>query len=155
MGITYLCVKLLIFLRLIEFNLLFENWVFFFKQKTAYEMRISDWSSDVCSSDLREKRRTGWDLPTQQRWVASSQAPLRAIALALQCWLVRCFVRHSPATSRPPPLAVRGRLPSAPLVPLSAAPLRRFPPVHALPFPLPRPDSALPLFSPLLPLSCL
>src|SRR3546814_8099113 len=29
--------------------------VFFFKQKTAYEMRISDWSSDVCSSDLPEK----------------------------------------------------------------------------------------------------
>src|SRR3546814_1119887 len=27
--------------------------VFFFKQKTAYEMRISDWSSDVCSSDRR------------------------------------------------------------------------------------------------------
>src|SRR3546814_12453907 len=27
--------------------------VFFFKQKTAYEMRISDWSSDVCSSDLQ------------------------------------------------------------------------------------------------------
>src|SRR3546814_10819167 len=26
---------------------------FFFKQKTAYEIRISDWSSDVCSSDLR------------------------------------------------------------------------------------------------------
>src|SRR3546814_14605950 len=32
--------------------------VFFFKQKTAYEMRISDWSSDVCSSDL-EMRHTG------------------------------------------------------------------------------------------------
>src|SRR3546814_1808941 len=29
-----------------------ELCVFFFKQKTAYEMRISDWSSDVCSSDL-------------------------------------------------------------------------------------------------------
>src|SRR3546814_6054123 len=28
---------------------------FFFKQKTAYEMRISDWSSDVCSSDLRRR----------------------------------------------------------------------------------------------------
>src|SRR3546814_20776141 len=27
---------------------------FFFKQKTAYEMRISDWSSDVCSSDLEQ-----------------------------------------------------------------------------------------------------
>src|SRR3546814_941287 len=30
--------------------------VFFFKQKTAYEMRISDWSSDVCSSDLQVAR---------------------------------------------------------------------------------------------------
>src|SRR3546814_4483052 len=30
--------------------------VFFFKQKTAYEMRISDWSSDVCSSDLTRLR---------------------------------------------------------------------------------------------------
>src|SRR3546814_17618162 len=29
-----------------------ESCFFFFKQKTAYEMRISDWSSDVCSSDL-------------------------------------------------------------------------------------------------------
>src|SRR3546814_4584109 len=31
----------------------YDNYcLFFFKQKTAYEMRISDWSSDVCSSDL-------------------------------------------------------------------------------------------------------
>src|SRR3546814_9151476 len=30
---------------------------FFFKQKTAYEMRISDWSSDVCSSDLERRLR--------------------------------------------------------------------------------------------------
>src|SRR3546814_3942788 len=30
---------------------------FFCKQKTAYEMRISDWSSDVCSSDLQFRRR--------------------------------------------------------------------------------------------------
>src|SRR3546814_8177778 len=29
--------------------------IFFFKQKTAYDMRISDWSSDVCSSDLPEQ----------------------------------------------------------------------------------------------------
>src|SRR3546814_2714996 len=29
---------------------------FFFKQKTAYEMRISDWSSDVCSSDLPQRQ---------------------------------------------------------------------------------------------------
>src|SRR3546814_14109426 len=32
---------------------------FFFKQKTAYEMRISDWSSDVCSSDLVKVRAGG------------------------------------------------------------------------------------------------
>src|SRR3546814_11634457 len=32
-------------------------WFFFFKQKTAYEMRISDWSSDVCSSDLAARRQ--------------------------------------------------------------------------------------------------
>src|SRR3546814_6920108 len=31
---------------------MFSVVLFFFKQKTAYEMRISDWSSDVCSSDL-------------------------------------------------------------------------------------------------------
>src|SRR3546814_19333715 len=33
----------------------FYCYFFFFKQKTAYEMRISDWSSDVCSSDLQDK----------------------------------------------------------------------------------------------------
>src|SRR3546814_4174521 len=35
-----------------EFMLHLDFFFFFFKQKTAYEMRISDWSSDVCSSDL-------------------------------------------------------------------------------------------------------
>src|SRR3546814_7555558 len=34
------------------------SFFFFFKQKTAYEMRISDWSSDVCSSDLLTHRST-------------------------------------------------------------------------------------------------
>src|SRR3546814_5117429 len=33
------------------------SFFFFFKQKTAYEMRISDWSSDVCSSDLHANVR--------------------------------------------------------------------------------------------------
>src|SRR3546814_8969175 len=35
---------------------------FFFKQKTAYEMRISDWSSDVCSSDLADHVGAGLQL---------------------------------------------------------------------------------------------
>src|SRR3546814_19319446 len=37
--------------------------VFFFKQKTAYEMRISDWSSDVCSSDLFDRPFIAFPLP--------------------------------------------------------------------------------------------
>src|SRR3546814_3273755 len=36
------------------FNIVCIFFFFFFKQKTAYEMRISDWSSDVCSSDLEQ-----------------------------------------------------------------------------------------------------
>src|SRR3546814_7276387 len=59
---------------------------FFFKQKTAYEMRISDWSSDVCSSDLKRtvdvavnlnnKLVTAKDMFT----VASSPSPLQSAA---------------------------------------------------------------------------
>src|SRR3546814_16789592 len=37
---------------------------FFFKQKTAYEMRISDWSSDVCSSDLFKGKTIGVQIST-------------------------------------------------------------------------------------------
>src|SRR3546814_5792561 len=41
------------FILMLEFSIIVGLFVvFFFKQKTAYEMRISDWSSDVCSSDL-------------------------------------------------------------------------------------------------------
>src|SRR3546814_4479434 len=35
-----------------DFVVILSGFFFFFKQKTAYELRISDWSSDVCSSDL-------------------------------------------------------------------------------------------------------
>src|SRR3546814_1826948 len=48
-------IRLLLFLLVCVFQmcfLLLYLFFFFFKQKTAYEMRISDWSSDVCSSDL-------------------------------------------------------------------------------------------------------
>src|SRR3546814_859264 len=44
---------------------------FFFKQKTAYEMRISDWSSDVCSSDLMD----GFDAHTGVILIAASNRP--------------------------------------------------------------------------------
>src|SRR3546814_6872770 len=42
-------------------------WFFFFKQKTAYEMRISDWSSDVCSSDLFLKASGSSDTALKQQ----------------------------------------------------------------------------------------
>src|SRR3546814_4191711 len=57
---------------------------FFFKQKTAYEMRISDWSSDVCSSDLpggaslcepsAPDAGYGLPLPTREKGLASRNA---------------------------------------------------------------------------------
>src|SRR3546814_16353779 len=42
---------------LYEYIICCVYFLFFFKQKTAYEMRISDWSSDVCSSDLQQHDR--------------------------------------------------------------------------------------------------
>src|SRR3546814_5585009 len=73
---------------------------FFFKQKTAYEMRISDWSSDVCSSDLR--RRAGAARRTRGRMTRTEKDKMLAGALyhpgapeiqadlaATQAWLVR------------------------------------------------------------------
>src|SRR3546814_3210515 len=49
---------------------------FFFKQKTAYEMRISDWSSDVCSSDLGLARPPGArDRRTRDRQGIDRRAP--------------------------------------------------------------------------------
>src|SRR3546814_10128313 len=49
--------------------------LFFFKQKTAYEMRISDWSSDVCSSDLSDERACD-DNGTQSRQSDATQCPV-------------------------------------------------------------------------------
>src|SRR3546814_5607899 len=49
---------------------------FFFKQKTAYEMRISDWSSDVCSSDLLFAAIAGVlvfsEYPTIHTWIGAA-----------------------------------------------------------------------------------
>src|SRR3546814_5422849 len=54
---------------------------FFFKQKTAYEMRISDWSSDVCSSDLET--------------VFGEEEPARGDAVGL-----RAFGQHADVAAR-------------------------------------------------------
>src|SRR3546814_2239069 len=73
---------------------------FFFKQKTAYEMRISDWSSDVCSSDLIEQlpRNPCADHRTHERlWRIVPRADtdlLRRARQTLDEVLTECIVRH-------------------------------------------------------------
>src|SRR3546814_10103459 len=51
--------------------------VCFFKQKTAYEMRISDWSSDVCSSDL------SWQDPSNNKAFLDGQVSLTANGISV------------------------------------------------------------------------
>src|SRR3546814_2341432 len=55
----------------------------FFKQKTAYELRISDWSSDVCSSDLITVEIVGYPLPEDRRAGGDAALALQADGVAL------------------------------------------------------------------------
>src|SRR3546814_6408472 len=57
------------------FTYLFLYFFFFFKQKTAYEMRISDWSSDVCSSDLVWPSAPHGQTPSQTAFVMPPATP--------------------------------------------------------------------------------
>src|SRR3546814_3116260 len=68
------------------YPMFFKNFVhvtflvfFFFKQKTAYEMRISDWSSDVCSSDLKGQNPQCLSAEARWRWQSSPQCGSRRI----------------------------------------------------------------------------
>src|SRR3546814_12586824 len=71
--------------------------MFFFKQKTAYEMRISDWSSDVCSSDLRAARQAPG--VAIRLWEEAATASLPAhdppevLEADLSALLLSCLVR--------------------------------------------------------------
>src|SRR3546814_7522598 len=59
-----MCISLFVFFFYLYYLLsLMSVCFFFFKQKTAYEMRISDWSSDVCSSDLPSVPVTSAEFP--------------------------------------------------------------------------------------------
>src|SRR3546814_9607523 len=60
-----------------------ERDVFYFKQKTAYEMRISDWSSDVCSSDL--------DMMDETKAVALAQKILEGFNRGEVSSIAGCF----------------------------------------------------------------
>src|SRR3546814_1781396 len=72
------------FVCVMSFDLCVHVLFFFFKQKTAYEMRISDWSSDVCSSDLRPGRARPRSWPRSARrslWPRALSDPCRSLAL--------------------------------------------------------------------------
>src|SRR5881227_3557599 len=72
---------------------------FFFKQKTAYEITVRDWSSDVCSSDLAASAASTGEVPARYERV-SGGGPVRGESCALP-------TRILPAPSRDLPL--RGR----------------------------------------------
>src|SRR3546814_18309204 len=94
---------------------------FFFKQKTAYEMRISDWSSDVCSSDLR---LTFWLRPTE----GERQDCGRGVeALQTHPSSRRYAQRYNTAATDP--LRVSRRQFFHPRLPLSGQPDRRLCPI--------------------------
>src|SRR3546814_4274709 len=71
---------------------------FFFKQKTAYEMRISDWSSDVCSSDLSS---------TVLLTYSSSPSGDRASLCGSRCPSLRGWVGKPPAPPATVPWQIR------------------------------------------------
>src|SRR3546814_3825387 len=85
---------------LYRFLLCSSMFFFFFKQKTAYEMRISDWSSDVCSSDLTDRadgagsEQDGDDIflhrasPSGER--AAGKAASRSAAQSWPAWVRKC-----------------------------------------------------------------
>src|SRR3546814_12776102 len=90
--------------------------VFFFKQKTAYEMRISDWSSDVCSSDLQiqlcESPDGQYDAaheaagPARGRRTSMNRIlPALAVDVLLAAPAALAAETAAPADRRPPPKA--------------------------------------------------
>src|SRR3546814_15991566 len=91
---------------------------FFFKQKTAYEMRISDWSSDVCSSDLRTDRygrppgTRGWRVASLMEHIPWAQLYRPDLAFNqdgsfMACFEVRGHDLESPSPADPAGTAQR------------------------------------------------
>src|SRR3546814_10757977 len=74
--------------------------IFFFKQKTAYEMRISDWSSDVCSSDLRESMA---QVPRRSRRTPQAVSLSGQTRTAHRAGIYSTCVEAAPARSPTPP----------------------------------------------------
>src|SRR3546814_2775186 len=82
--------------------------VFFFRQKTAYEMRISDWSSDVCSSDLINSATKGFvncGTTPKGSSVASNAAPkINTAPISIPGYNQGVAYAAAPAAPRPTPV---------------------------------------------------
>src|SRR3546814_8962996 len=74
---------------------------FFFKQKTAYEMRISDWSSDVCSSDLLFEKFTPENVVPAALYLVSEDAPTNMIVGAGAGAFHAAYVTMTPGIALP------------------------------------------------------
>src|SRR3546814_9224944 len=70
---------------------------FFFKQKTAYEMRISDWSSDVCSSDLDMVEMGVLDPTKVTRSALQNAASVAGLMLTTDCMVAELPKEDAPA----------------------------------------------------------
>src|SRR3546814_14134423 len=112
--------------------------VFCFKQKTAYELRISDWSSDVCSSDLSGSPPGSADRPSGERFgpisAAAPPAPKRAARSLHGNWL-NCTPNRGPLSS-PAVVGAGGKCSCTIMLAVRVAtalpPLDRYAPVRAL-----------------------
>src|SRR3546814_11934317 len=102
--------------------------VFLFKQKTAYEMRISDWSSDVCSSDLLYCRETEVQSTGERTRATARRTKIDHVALPGENH-DECFIRPYSMMTRDaaPPASTSGRAGEAPVQPpkRSSAPRKR------------------------------
>src|SRR3546814_12910440 len=115
--------------RMLCLRLLMIMFFFFFKQKTAYEMRISDWSSDVCSSDLQGvggQEQQQDDIEPRWHILVVYGAPQLAIECAAQrghepeetdeTKLAEEQKRHAPGASNRPSGIVTARTSDTPTV---------------------------------------
>src|SRR3546814_12795484 len=94
---------------------------FFFKQKTAYEMRISDWSSDVCSSDLprfapapdvlegKGSSSSSFESAFSTTWQPEKE-PTGPVSIILRASDARDVVVHNGLETGSTPIAIRGRM---------------------------------------------
>src|SRR3546814_8897940 len=80
-----------------------RGFFYFIKQKTAYEMRISDWSSDVCSSDLQTEKHRQRDIAagTQQQAFAQQAQRLQAEARKRREAAAEAYHQQQPGLVRP------------------------------------------------------